>query len=48
VFSIVRSNFYGQAGVNFFTQLKTVTAQWRAQDAEQGARADGLDGVGTK
>lgn len=42
------SNFYGQAGVNFYTQLKTVTAQWRAQDAEQGARADGLDGVGTK
>jgi len=41
-------NFYGQAGVNFYTQLKTVTAQWKADDAEVGARADGLDGVGTK
>jgi len=27
------NNFYGKAGVNFFTQLKTVTAMWREQDA---------------
>ena len=27
------TNFYGQAGVNFYTQLKTVTSQWRAEDA---------------
>ncbi|KAJ2372523.1 hypothetical protein IW150_004078 [Coemansia sp. RSA 2607] len=30
------TNFYGQAGVNFYTQLKTVTSHWRRQagDAE--------------
>lgn len=27
------SNFYGKAGVNFYTQLKTVTQLWREQDA---------------
>jgi malonate-semialdehyde dehydrogenase (acetylating) / methylmalonate-semialdehyde dehydrogenase len=27
------TNFYGQNGVNFYTQLKTVTSQWRAEDA---------------
>jgi len=27
------SNFYGKAGVNFFTQLKTVTQLWREDDA---------------
>jgi len=27
------NNFYGKAGVNFFTQLKTVTQMWREQDA---------------
>jgi malonate-semialdehyde dehydrogenase (acetylating)/methylmalonate-semialdehyde dehydrogenase len=27
-------NFYGKTGVQFFTQLKTVTSLWRAQDAE--------------
>ncbi|XP_078001211.1 putative methylmalonate-semialdehyde/malonate-semialdehyde dehydrogenase [acylating], mitochondrial [Glandiceps talaboti] len=26
------SNFYGKAGVNFYTQLKTVTSQWRSED----------------
>ena len=26
-------NFYGKAGVNFFTQLKTVTSLWRGTDA---------------
>ncbi|XP_065051899.1 methylmalonate-semialdehyde/malonate-semialdehyde dehydrogenase [acylating], mitochondrial-like [Rhopilema esculentum] len=25
-------NFYGKAGINFFTQLKTVTSLWRAED----------------
>jgi len=25
-------NFYGKAGVNFYTQLKTVTSAWRADD----------------
>jgi malonate-semialdehyde dehydrogenase (acetylating)/methylmalonate-semialdehyde dehydrogenase len=32
-------NFYGKAGVQFFTQLKTVTTLWRAQDvpSETGA-----------
>lgn len=25
--------FYGKAGVNFYTQLKTVTALWRSEDA---------------
>lgn len=25
--------FYGKAGLNFFTQLKTVTALWRSEDA---------------
>ncbi|KAK3957096.1 Aldehyde/histidinol dehydrogenase [Pseudoneurospora amorphoporcata] len=27
------STFYGKPGVNFYTQLKTVTAHWAAQDA---------------
>lgn len=27
------TNFYGKAGVNFFTQLKTVTQMWREGDA---------------
>ena len=27
-------NFYGKTGVQFYTQLKTVTSLWRAQDAE--------------
>jgi len=26
-------NFYGKAGVNFFTQIKTVTQMWREDDA---------------
>jgi len=25
-------NFYGKAGINFYTQLKTVTSAWRADD----------------
>jgi malonate-semialdehyde dehydrogenase (acetylating)/methylmalonate-semialdehyde dehydrogenase len=28
------ANFYGQQGVNFYTQVKTVTSQWRAEDAQ--------------
>jgi malonate-semialdehyde dehydrogenase (acetylating)/methylmalonate-semialdehyde dehydrogenase len=27
------SNFYGKAGLNFYTQLKTVTQMWREDDA---------------
>lgn len=27
-------NFYGKTGIQFFTQLKTVTALWRAEDAK--------------
>jgi len=27
-------NFYGKAGVQFYTQLKTVTSLWRSADAE--------------
>lgn len=30
------TNFYGQQGVNFYTQVKTVTSQWRAEDATEG------------
>lgn len=25
--------FYGKAGLNFYTQLKTVTSLWRSEDA---------------
>lgn len=27
-------NFYGKAGVNFYTQIKTVTQQWKDSDSE--------------
>jgi len=27
------ANFYGKAGINFYTQLKTVTSMWRESDA---------------
>lgn len=27
------SNFYGKNGINFYTQLKTVTQMWRSEDA---------------
>ncbi|GAO13988.1 uncharacterized protein UV8b_01933 [Ustilaginoidea virens] len=27
------STFYGRPGINFYTQLKTVTTQWQSQDA---------------
>jgi malonate-semialdehyde dehydrogenase (acetylating)/methylmalonate-semialdehyde dehydrogenase len=26
-------NFYGKSGVQFYTQYKTVTSLWRAEDA---------------
>mmetsp|Transcript_23712 Transcript_23712/g.32656 ORF Transcript_23712/g.32656 Transcript_23712/m.32656 type:complete len:544 (-) Transcript_23712:235-1866(-) len=41
-------NFYGQSGVSFYTQTKTVTSSWKLSDAEDGARIEGLHGVGTK
>jgi len=31
-------NFYGKAGLNFFTQLKTVTQYWRSEDATPEAK----------
>lgn len=33
------ANFYGRAGFNFFTQLKTVTQMWRSEDAEIDSRS---------
>jgi malonate-semialdehyde dehydrogenase (acetylating) / methylmalonate-semialdehyde dehydrogenase len=27
------NNFYGKSGINFYTQWKTVTSLWRAEDA---------------
>lgn len=32
-------HFYGQQGVHFFTRTKTVTASWKAQDAEAAGQA---------
>jgi malonate-semialdehyde dehydrogenase (acetylating)/methylmalonate-semialdehyde dehydrogenase len=32
-------NFYGKAGVHFFTQLKTVTSQWKDKDLQGVAMA---------
>ena len=32
-------NFYGKAGIQFYTQLKTITALWRAEDAHADAKA---------
>jgi len=29
------TNFYGQQGVNFYTSVKTVTSQWRSEDATE-------------
>lgn len=26
-------NFYGKAGYKFYTQMKTITARWREEDA---------------
>mmetsp|Transcript_39308 Transcript_39308/g.47607 ORF Transcript_39308/g.47607 Transcript_39308/m.47607 type:complete len:530 (-) Transcript_39308:372-1961(-) len=42
------TNFYGKSGVNFYTQIKTITSHWRESDIEEGSRAANLEGVGTK
>merc|ERR1712159_400642 len=39
-------NFYGKAGMQFYTQWKTVTSRWPESDIPKTARAAGLDGVG--
>jgi malonate-semialdehyde dehydrogenase (acetylating) / methylmalonate-semialdehyde dehydrogenase len=31
--------FYGKPGMNFYTQLKTVTSLWKSEDAETASRA---------
>lgn len=36
----------GRAGVQFYTQPKTVTTNWRDHDDQAGKRAPGLDAVG--
>lgn len=36
------ANFYGKAGVNFFTQIKTVTQMWRQQDVTDSASATAM------
>ncbi|KAL9595869.1 MAG: hypothetical protein Q9219_006174 [cf. Caloplaca sp. 3 TL-2023] len=35
------NTFYGKAGINFFTQTKTVTSLWRGEDVLAGTRASG-------
>jgi malonate-semialdehyde dehydrogenase (acetylating) / methylmalonate-semialdehyde dehydrogenase len=30
---MIDTNFYGKGGLNFFTQLKTVTSLWKHEDA---------------
>lgn len=42
------SNFYGKAGVNFYTRVKTVTSQWQDSDIPSTMRPQGLSGVGVK
>jgi len=39
-------NFYGKAGVNFYTQWKTITARWPESDIPKDVKPAGLDGVG--
>ena len=39
-------NFYGKAGMQFYTQWKTITARWPESDIPKTARAEGLSGVG--
>ncbi|XP_002734184.1 putative methylmalonate-semialdehyde/malonate-semialdehyde dehydrogenase [acylating], mitochondrial [Saccoglossus kowalevskii] len=34
------SNFYGKAGVNFYTQLKTITSSWKSEDVSYGSKPD--------
>ena len=38
---------YGKAGVQFFTNTKTVTTNWKSADEAVGTKAPGLAGVGT-
>lgn len=33
------TNFYGKAGVHFYTQTKTVTASWKLRDEPAGSMA---------
>ena len=33
------TNFYGKAGVHFYTQTKTVTASWKDRDEKTGSAA---------
>ncbi|KAL3150431.1 Methylmalonate-semialdehyde dehydrogenase [acylating], mitochondrial [Trebouxia sp. C0010 RCD-2024] len=40
-------HMYGKAGVQFFTNTKTVTTNWKSADAAIGSQAPGLAGVGT-
>lgn len=42
------SNFYGKAGVTFYTHVKTVTSQWQESDIPTTVRPQGLSGVGVK
>ncbi|GFS74895.1 probable methylmalonate-semialdehyde dehydrogenase, mitochondrial [Nephila pilipes] len=36
------ANFYGKAGINFYTQLKTITQLWREQDATDSRAATSM------
>jgi malonate-semialdehyde dehydrogenase (acetylating) / methylmalonate-semialdehyde dehydrogenase len=36
------NNFYGKPGINFYTQWKTVTSLWRAEDAVATERAEAV------
>lgn len=38
---------YGKAGVQFYTQTKTVTANWKDEAFAPTARVPGLDRVGS-
>lgn len=40
-------HMYGKAGVQFFTNTKTVTTNWKSADEAIGTKAPGLAGVGT-
>eukprot|EP01134_Creolimax_fragrantissima_P006871 CFRG6871T1 len=39
-------NFYGKAGIDFLTQLKTVTSLWRGEDADHSISATNFPKVG--
>ncbi|EIE22494.1 methylmalonate semi-aldehyde dehydrogenase [Coccomyxa subellipsoidea C-169] len=40
-------HMYGKAGLQFFTQAKTITTNWKDTDDHRSKRAPGLDAVGT-